>query len=168
MSTLLTSSVLKWDATAIYFLQPHMDEQQSFGLFKWPQHYDCNSADSLAIKPFNHQLLFLLKSQSVFFFFPPFKGQTVSHTERQTHTDTHRDPFQNEEKRKHLLSSYWTTLNYTISQLHFKRGDVAVSGGRTFEKLMAPRVSSLRPGVSLIARRKSQVGFLIRCYWQAT
>lgn len=144
MSTLHTSSVLKWDATAFYFLQPHMDEQQSFSLFKWPQHYDCNSAESLAIKPFNHQLLFLLKSQSISF--QRTDGDTHTHTLTPTQSYT-LNRFQNKEEGKHLLSSYWTTLNYNISQLHFKREDVAVSVGRTFEKLMAPRVSSLRPGV---------------------
>lgn len=44
VSTLLASSVSKWDATAFCFLQPHAEEWQTFRLFQWPQRYDCNSA----------------------------------------------------------------------------------------------------------------------------
>lgn len=166
VSTPLTSSVLKWDATAFYFLQLLTGERQSFTLFKWPQHYDCNSAESLAIKPFNHQLLFLLKSQSFFFF-----QRTDSILHAHAHTQTQLHPillFQNkaeETPSTQLLNNFkWHRLTTSFQKRRhgsFRRQDL-------WKVDSISMLAVYGQGFLLSAQRKSQVGFLIRRYWQAT
>lgn len=169
VSTPLTSSVLKWDAAAFYFLQLLAGERQSFTLFKWPQHCDCNSAESLAIKPFNHQLLFLLKSQSFFFFFLFQRTDSILHTHAHTHKHNYTQFCSFKiKKKKHLLQLLnnfkWHRLTTSFQKRRhgsFRRQDL-------WKVDSTSMLAVYGQGFLLSAQRKSQVGFLIRRYWQAT
>lgn len=82
-----------------------------FHQFKWPQSCDCNSTESSAKKPFNHQL-FLLKSQSTSFQRTDSISQTLTHTPMQSYA---QNLCKNKEKRKHLLFSYLNNFKFTPS-----------------------------------------------------
>lgn len=97
--------VLKWDATALYFLKPRYWWAANFSAVQMTSALWLYLCRQLGNKTFNHQLLFLLKSQSVFSsscFSKERRCHTRRESERQTHTHRHNytRPISLETKKK--------------------------------------------------------------------